>query len=102
MITLLQILEVLIQAVSLVVLIQVILSLLVAFNVINTYNETVRAIYLGLNRGTEPLYSPFRRILPDFGQIDLAPFAALVTLNILSSIVLPNLIRYLAGMGFGL
>ena len=99
MLTILQILQVLIQAVSFVVLVQVILSLLVAFNVINTYNETVRAIYNGLNKGTEPLYRPFRRILPDFGQIDLAPFAVLVTLNILSGIVIPNLIRYLQSSG---
>ena len=77
-----------------IVLIQVVLSLLVAFNVINTYNEVVRAIYTGLNRGTEPLYRPFRRILPDFGQIDLAPFALLLTLRILS-IVLANLDAHL-------
>ena len=82
--TIIGILQILIHAVTVIVVVQVILSLLVAFNVINTYNETVRAIYTGLNRGTEPLYRPFRRILPDFGQIDLAPFAFLVTLNILS------------------
>lgn len=93
MITIIQILQVLINAVTLIVLVQVILSLLVAFNVINTYNEFVRSIYTGLNRGTEPLYRPFRRILPDFGQIDLAPFAVLLSLQILS-IVLRNLAGY--------
>ena len=97
MLTILQILQVLVQAISFVVLVQVILSLLVAFNVINTYNETVRAIYTGLNKGTEPLYRPFRRILPDFGQIDLAPFAVLVVLNILSGIVLPRLMLWYIG-----
>jgi YggT family protein len=91
-------LQVLIQAVSLIVLIQVILSILVSFNVINTYNETIRAIYNGLNKGTEPLYRPFRRILPDFGQLDLAPFAVLVVLNILGSIVVPNLIKWYLGV----
>ncbi len=97
MLTLLQILQVLVQAVAFVVLVQVILSLLVSFNVINTYNETVRAIHNGLNKGTEPLYRPFRRMLPDFGQIDLAPFAALVVLNILSGIVLPRLMLWYVG-----
>lgn len=87
MITIIQILQVLIDAVTLIVIIQLILSLLVSFNVINTYNEVVRSIYTGLNRGTEPLYRPFRRILPDFGQIDLAPFALLITLRILSLIL---------------
>lgn len=87
--TIIQILQVLIDAVTMIVLIQVVLSLLVSFNVINTHNEVVRQITNGLNRGTEPLYRPFRRILPDFGAIDLAPFALLLTLRIIS-IVLNN------------
>lgn len=90
MLTIIQLLQVLIDAVTTVVLVQVILSLLVSFNVINTYNEVVRAIYTGLNRGTDPLYRPLRRILPDFGAIDLAPFAVLLILRLLN-IVLNNL-----------
>lgn len=85
--TIIQILQVLISAVTTIVLIQVVLSLLVSFNIINTHNELVRSIYNGLERGTEPLYRPFRRILPDFGQIDLAPFALLLTLKIISIIL---------------
>ncbi len=84
MLTIVTMLQVLIDAVCFVVVVQVILSLLVSFNVINTYNETVRTIYTGLNRGTEPLYRPIRRILPDFGAIDLAPFAFLVLMKLLS------------------
>ena len=87
--TIIQLLQVLIDAVTLIVLVQVILSLLVSFNVINTYNEFVRAIYTGLNRGTDPLYRPLRRVLPDFGALDLAPFAVLLILRLIS-IVLVN------------
>jgi YggT family protein len=92
--TIIQLLQVLIDAVTLIVLVQVILSLLVSFNVINTYNEVIRAIYTGLNRGTEQLYRPLRRILPDFGALDLAPFAVLLILRLIS-IVLVNLDSHL-------
>ena len=92
--TIIQLLQVLIDAVTLIVLVQVILSLLVSFNVINTYNEFVRAIYTGLNRGTDPLYRPLRRVLPDFGALDLAPFAVLLILRLIG-IVLVNLDAHL-------
>ncbi|WP_339442638.1 YggT family protein, partial [Pseudomonas proteolytica] len=85
--TIIQLLQVLIDAVTLIVLVQVILSLLVSFNVINTYNEFIRAIYTGLNRGTDPLYRPLRRVLPDFGALDLAPFAVLLILRLISIVL---------------
>jgi YggT family protein len=48
-------------------------SWLVAFNIINSYNPAVRAILNGLDRIYGPLVRPIRRILPDFGGIDLSP-----------------------------
>ena len=48
-------------------------SWLVAFNIINAYNPVVRAILNGLDRVYAPLVRPIRRILPDFGGIDLSP-----------------------------
>lgn len=48
-------------------------SWLVAFNVVNTRNSVVRAILNTLDRIYEPLVGPIRRLLPDFGGIDLAP-----------------------------
>ena len=50
-----------------------ILSWLIAFNVINTYNRFVAAIVDALERIFNPLLRPIRRILPDFGGIDLSP-----------------------------
>lgn len=48
-------------------------SWLVAFNIVNAHNPVVRAILNGLDRVYEPLVRPIRRILPDFGGIDLSP-----------------------------
>lgn len=61
-----------------IIIIQMILSWLVAFNVINTYNDFVRSFLGALDRITEPLYRPVRRILPDFGGIDFSPFVVIL------------------------
>lgn len=86
-----EIIQILLNVVWLIVFVQVILSILIAFNVINTYNEYVRAVWDGLNRLTEPLYRPLRRILPDARPLDLAPLAVFVLLNILQSVIVPYL-----------
>jgi YggT family protein len=53
----------------------VIFSWLVAFGVINTYNHVVRTIGDVLARLTEPVLWRIRRVLPDFGPVDLSPIA---------------------------
>ncbi|HWK46492.1 MAG TPA: YggT family protein [Stellaceae bacterium] len=49
-----------------------ILSWLMAFGVVNTYNRFVATIADVLYRLTEPLLRPIRSILPNFGGIDLS------------------------------
>lgn len=93
MLVLLQILDLLLRLVTYVIIAQAILSWLVAFNVINTTNEFVRSILVALDRMTEPLYRPIRRILPDFGALDLSPMVVLLIVIILRDIVLPALFR---------
>lgn len=70
---------------------QAILSWLVAFNVVNMSNGFVRGIYQGLDRFFEPLLRPIRRILPDFGGVDLSPMV-LILLIILIQRLLPALL----------
>ena len=75
--------DLLLRVLTWIIIIQAILSILVAFNVINTYNDFVRSFLNALNRLTEPLYRPIRRILPDFGGIDFSPFVVLLLIYIL-------------------
>jgi YggT family protein len=56
-----------------VIVIQAILSWLVAFNVINTQNRFVAAVLNGLDRVLNPILRPIRNLLPDMGGIDLSP-----------------------------
>jgi len=78
-----QILDLLLQVATYIIIAQAILSWLVAFNVINTYNDFVRTFLNALDRITEPLYRPIRRVLPDFGGIDFSPLVLLLLIYIL-------------------
>jgi YggT family protein len=81
------ILRILIDVVWWIIIVQAILSWLIAFNVINTQNPVVRQIWLALDRMTQPIYAPIRRILPDFGGLDLSPLVVLVGLAIINRVL---------------
>jgi YggT family protein len=61
-----------------IIIIQAVLSWLVAFNVINTHNDFVRRFFYALDRLTAPVYRPIRKILPDFGGLDFSPIVVLL------------------------
>jgi len=62
---------------------QVILSWLFAFNVLNTSSPGLRRFVEALDRITAPLYRPIRRLMPDFGGIDFSPLVLLILIQIL-------------------
>jgi YggT family protein len=99
MLMLLQILDLLLSVLMWIIIIQAVLSWLVAFNVVNTSNDFVRQVLYALSRMTEPFYRPIRRIMPDFGALDFSPLVVLLIIQILRSIVIPHLAVSLAGLG---
>jgi YggT family protein len=94
-----EILQTLLNVLFYIIMIQVVLSWLFAFNVINHHNEFVRQLVRGLDTITEPLYRPIRRILPDFGGIDFSPMVVLLIIGILQRILLPNIFASLIAGG---
>ncbi len=94
MTALFQIISVLLNVLWWIIVIQAILSWLVAFNVINTYNDFVRSLLIALDRITAPIYRPIRKIMPDLGALDLSPLVVLLLIYIIDGILLPQL--YLA------
>jgi len=90
--TLSQIVGYLISVIIILVIVQFVLSLLVAFNVVSMHNRWVSAIWQSVNALLEPLLRPIRRIMPDTGAIDFSPLVLIVLLNIVN-IVLENLAR---------
>jgi YggT family protein len=77
------VIDLLLRVLTYVIIAQAILSWLIAFNVINTSNDFMRSFLSALDRMTEPLYRPIRRILPDFGGIDFSPIVVLLLIHIL-------------------
>jgi YggT family protein len=75
--------DLLLRVAMYIIIAQAILSWLVAFNVINTYNDFVRSFLGALDRITAPLYRPIRKILPDFGGLDFSPMVVLLLIYVL-------------------
>lgn len=57
-----------------------VLSWLIAFNVVNTRNQAVAMIADALWRLTEPVLRPIRRLLPNFGGLDISPIVLILLL----------------------
>ena len=77
------IIDMILQVLVWVIIAPVIISWLVAFNVINTQSNFVRTVLDVLDRLTAPLYRPIRKILPDFGGIDFSPIVLILAIQIL-------------------
>lgn len=94
--TLTAVIQILFLAMSMLIwllVIQAILSWLVAFNVISMRQDFVRQLVWGLQRLTEPLLGPIRRVLPPMGGLDLSPMALIFGLIALRDYLLPALLR---------
>lgn len=87
LLALFQIIDMLLWVLTIIIIGQAILSWLVAFNVINTHNDFVRQLLYALDRLTDPIYRPIRRILPDFGGIDFSPMVVLLILFALRTLL---------------
>jgi YggT family protein len=82
LLALFSIIDMILQILVWVIIAQVILSWLVAFNVINTSSNFVRTLLDALDRLTAPLYRPIRKIMPDFGGIDFSPIVLILAIQI--------------------
>ena len=69
---------------AIIVLVHVILSLLVAFNVVNTRNQFVAIVWTFTSRLVEPVLAYIRRWLPflrNLGGFDLSPVILLILIH---------------------
>ncbi len=82
-------LDLILSVVYFVMIVHIIMSWLINFQVLNLNQPVVRQIWDGLNRLLEPVYEPIRRILPDTRPLDLAPLVALIIVISLRAYILP-------------
>lgn len=71
----------------------VIMSWLIAFNVINRHNSFVRQLDHFLFMVTQPILWPFRRVIPLLGAIDISPLIAILVIGAARSYLLPWIFR---------
>lgn len=71
-----------------VIIAQVAVSWLIAFDVINTSNAQARKLVEMLHKLTDPVYSRLRRFIPPIGGIDLTPLVVMIGLSVLHRVVL--------------
>ena len=74
--TLIEIVSLLINVIVIAVIIQFVLSLLLAFNVVNRHNGFVDAVWTAINAILEPVLRPIRKVMPATGAIAAALGAA--------------------------
>lgn len=91
MLSLIQIILLVLNVLYFIIIVHIILSWLINFQVISLRNQLVASIWDGLNRLLEPAYQRIRQFLPDMGGIDLAPLVALVIIIALRIILINNL-----------
>lgn len=80
---LIQIVSLITNVVVMLVIVQFVIGLLFAFNVVNARNEFLSQVYRSINALMEPLLRPIRRVMPDTGAIDFSPLVLILLLQIL-------------------
>ena len=92
--SLMQILLLILDVVWFIVIIHLIMSWLIAFQVLNLRQPIVAQIWNGLGQLLEPAYSRIRRFLPPMGGLDLAPLVLLLAIIALRIVIRNNLYAY--------
>ena len=90
MYAIIQIVALIMQIIVVLVIVQFVIGLLFAFNVVNTGNQFLVQVYRSINALLEPVLGPIRRVMPDTGAIDFSPLVLILLLQILM-IILQNI-----------
>jgi YggT family protein len=86
-----QIIVILLDVLWWIIIIQAVMSWLIAFNIVNMGSDFVRTVMTALDRMTAPIYNPIRKVMPDLGALDLSPMVVLLAILIIRQAVLPPL-----------
>jgi YggT family protein len=70
------------------IIVQFVIGLLFAFNVVSPSNDFLRQVYDSINRLLEPVLRPIRNIMPNTGAIDFSPLVLIIALQILTRVLI--------------
>lgn len=88
--TLIEIVSLLVNVLVMLIIVQFVIGLLFAFNVINTSNQFLFGVYRSIDALLAPVLNPIRRIMPTTGSLDFSPLVLIIGLQILL-IILGNI-----------
>ena len=71
----------------LIIVIQVIMSWLIAFDIVNANNEAAVNLMTLLKKFTDPVFIPLRKYIPPVGGLDLTPLVIIIGLQLLPSLL---------------
>jgi YggT family protein len=98
MIPLLSFIAELVWLYEIVIVAAVVVSWLIAFNVVNRNNQFVYSLYRALVAVTEPLFERIRAYMPDLGAVDLSPLVLIILCEFVRSVVIWGwLVPFFAG-----
>jgi YggT family protein len=87
---LLAILNMVATAIVFLVIIQFVIGLLFAFNVVSGRNDFLQQVYQSINALLDPILRPIRRFLPQTGAIDFSPLVLIILLNVIMIVLDPR------------
>ncbi len=87
-------LQLVLNVIFFIMVVHIIMSWLINFQVLNLRQPMVAQLWTGLNRLLEPVYRPIRKVLPDTHPLDLAPLVAFIIIISLRDYVLPVLFGF--------
>lgn len=88
--SLFQILMLIVDIAWFILIVHIVMSWLINFQVLNLRQPIVAQIWYGLNRLLDPVYSRIRSILPPMGGLDFAPLIALIALYAIRIVLINN------------
>jgi YggT family protein len=72
------------------IIVKVVMSWLINFQVLNIRQPLVSQVFYGLQRLFEPIYAPIRRLLPNMGGLDITPMIVLFSVFALQVVIRNN------------
>ncbi len=76
------------ELLNLAIIIWVVMSLLINFEVINRFNQFVKVVYNFLEQLLNPMLKPIRKVVPVIGGIDLSPLVLLLGVQFLQGMII--------------
>lgn len=88
MLVIVSVIALLIKLIIALVIVQFVLGLLIAFNVVDPHNDFVGALWRTCNMLLDPVLRPIQRIMPDTRPLDLSPMVLIIGLSILQNVLI--------------